>query len=432
MNIEGGSKTDKSNFQHLLDCYAEVIVKIGINLQPGQRLLIGPPFYGILGTPLEAAPLVRAVVKKAYQVGARYVEVLWNDDRIQLIRHQYAAPDSFDEFPVWRSEMELAFANRGDAQLTIYAENSGLLDGQDSDAVSRVIQAATKNRQPVVDLVNRRLFNRSLVAAPIQGWADKLFPHEPAENRKTCLWDAIFEMCRIKQENPVEAWKMHVDALKTRCQILDRMKFALIKLSGPGTDLTVGLPPGHVWGGGGLTTQNGIQFCPNLPTEEIFTLPHKDRVEGTVTSTMPLFIGGKLIEGIRLTFSQGRVVRAAADKGYRVLEGLLDTDEGARRLGELALVPYSSPISQSNLVFYNTLFDENASSHLALGRAYNFSYRHGEKLSNEEFSAVGGNISQIHVDFMIGSADLDVDGVTTNGVVYPIMRHGEWCNTLKL
>lgn len=432
MNKEGGLLPDNSDFYRLLDRYAEVIVKVGINIQPGQRLLIGPPFYGILGTPIETAPLVRAVVKKAYQAGARYVEVLWNDDKVQLIRHQYAPADSFDEFPVWRSGVELAFGSRGDAQLLIVSEDPDLLNDQNPDSVSRVVREAIKNRIPVVDLINRRMFNRSLVAAPIQGWADKVFPHEPVENRMACFWDTIFDICRVKQEDPVGAWRAHFEALRVRCEFMNRMNFARIKLTAPGTDLTVGLPTGHVWRGGSITTQDGIGFGPNLPTEEIFTLPHKDRVEGTVTSTKPLFIGGKLIEGIYLEFSQGRVVRAVADKNYHVLEGLLDTDEGARRLGELALVPHSSPISQSNLLFYNTLYDENASSHLALGRALNFNFHGGEGMSNDEFAAVGGNFSQLHVDFMIGSAAMDVDGVMTDGTDYPLMRSGEWCHSLPV
>ncbi|MBN1314088.1 MAG: aminopeptidase [Anaerolineales bacterium] len=310
MDIENGLLPGNSNFHQLLDLYAEVIVKIGINLQPGQRLLIGPPFYGILGAPLETAPLVRAVVKKAYQAGARYVEVLWNDDRVQLLRHQYAPPDSFDEFPVWRSETELAFARHGDAQLTIVAEDPNLLNDQNPDSIAKVVHNKVNNRIQVIDLVNRRIFYRSLVAAPIKGWADKVFPHEPLENRVACLWDAIFEICRIKQDDPVRAWREHFEALKTRCELLNRVKFAQIKLTAPGTDLTFGLPAGHVWRGGNIAPQSGIEFGPNLPTEEIFTIPHKDLVEGTVASTKPLFIGGKLIEGIRLAFSRGRVVRS--------------------------------------------------------------------------------------------------------------------------
>jgi aminopeptidase len=207
---------------------------------------------------------------------------------------------------------------------------------------------------------------------------------------------------------------------------MNRKQYAALKLAAPGTDLTVGLPKGHVWRGGRLTTQGGISFTPNIPTEEIFTMPHKDRVEGVVTASKPLSYGGALIEGFSLTFSQGRVVDASAEKGEQGLQKLLETDEGARRLGEVALVPHSCPISQSGLLFYNILIDENASNHVALGRANKFSIENGEGMSDDEFAALGGNNSLVHVDFMVGSGEMDVDGVAEDGAVEAVMRGGEW------
>jgi aminopeptidase len=265
-----------------------------------------------------------------------------------------------------------------------------------------------------------------IITAPVDGWTEKVFPDLSLEDGKARFWDTIFDICRVKEPDPVAAWREHVDGLVARCDYLNRKQYTALEIAGPGTDLIVGLPGGHVWRGGSLTTQGGITHIPNLPTEEIFTLPHKDRVEGVVTATKPLSYGGTLIEGFSLSFCDGQVVEMEAEKGEESLQQLLETDEGVRRLAEVALVPHSSPISQSGLLFYNTLIDENASSHIALGRAFKFSIENGEGLSDAEFAALGGNNSLIHVDFMIGSGEMDVDGVTDGGAVEPVMRAGEW------
>ena len=236
----------------------------------------------------------------------------------------------------------------------------------------------------------------------------------------------IFQICRLDQEDPISAWRDHIDNLKARCEYLNKKQYETLKFKGPGTDLTIGLAKNHVWGGGSIKSQNGITCVPNLPTEEIFTIPDKDKIEGTVKATKPLFFNGAFIEDFSFTFSKGKVVEYNAVKGKDVLDILLNYDEGAKYLGEVALVPHSSPISQSGLIFYNGLIDENASIHIALGSGYKFCIENGEDLSDKEFAKAGGNISMLHMDFMIGSGEINVDGISEDGSVEPIMKNGEW------
>jgi aminopeptidase len=415
-----------SEFEQNLEKYAEVIVKVGLNIQPGQRLLIGWPAFGIYGTPIELVPLVRLVVKKAYQAGARLVDVLWNDDQLRLIRFQEAPRDSFEEFPEWRTNAVNEISESGDALLSFYAEDPELLKDQDSELVGVFHTTNWKYVGPSMDLATKNAMNWTVATAPVDGWVEKLFPSLPADEAKIKFWDTIFEICRIKDADPVAAWNAHIRALSGRVDYLNHKKYAALKYSAPGTDLTVGLPKGHLWHGGRMTNQNGIDFTPNIPTEEVFTLPHKAKVDGFVSSTRPLGYGGSLIENFTLKFANGKVVEIDAKKDEGILRNLIETDEGASYLGEVALVPNSSPISQTGMLFGNILLDENASSHLALGRAYQFSVEKGEEMSDEEFAATGGNQSMVHVDFMIGSGKMDVDGVMADGTTEPVMRAGEW------
>ncbi|MBN1314121.1 MAG: aminopeptidase [Anaerolineales bacterium] len=415
-----------SQFEQYLDRYAELIVKVGLNIQVGQRLLLGPPFFGVRGIPLESAPLVRLIVKKAYQAGARFVEVLWDDDQLQLIRHQYAPRDSFDEFPTWRTSTAYELAKNGDAILIIYAEDPDLLKGQDPELINKVQQAGIKARTAMDELVSRRGTNRVIVSASTRGWANKVFPDEKPKDRVARLWDVIFELNRVKQDDPISAWRSHLAALKTRSDVLNTKKYDGLRFTGPGTDLFVGLPAGHIWNRSHYRTVNGIEFVPNMPTEEIFTSPDCKRIEGVVSSTRPFNFGGYVIDGMRLRFSKGSVVEACAATGQQSLDRFLATDEGARRLGEVALVPHSSPISRSNVLFYNILYDENASSHLAFGRAFKFCIENGETMSKAGLDAVGSNRSKVHIDFMIGSGRMDVDGITAGGQAETLMRQGEW------
>ena len=266
----------------------------------------------------------------------------------------------------------------------------------------------------------------TVITVPLAGWAAKVFPDVSSESQEAQMWEAIFECCRVGQDDPVSAWQAHMDQLVARNRYLNQRQYAALSMSAPGTDLSIGLPDGHVWFCARFTSPTGLPYVCNLPTEELGTMPHKDKVEGIVTATKPLSYGGTLIEDFSLTFAGGRVVKATARKGEESLQRLLETDEGASRLGEVALVPHSSPISQTGRLFYNILFDENAANHLGLGTAYRFGLDGGQAMSEDEFAAAGGNQSMIHVDLMVGSGEMDVDGITKDGIAEPLMRDGEW------
>lgn len=406
------------SFEEKLQNYAELAVKVGLGLRAGQRLLVRAP--------VESAPLVRLIAASAYKAGARLVDVMWNDDAVTLARFNYAPRDSFEEFPTWQADALIKIANEGGAVLSIHATDPDLLKEQDPDLVALVQRVGQTHLIPFRRKVMSDELNWSIISLPIASWAAKIFPGSPPEEQIASLWEAIFTVCRIDRSDPVAAWQQHVAGLSARKDYLNAKRYTTLKFTAPGTGLTLGLPDHHIWHGAQSQTPAGITFIANVPTEEVFTLPHKDRATGVVSSTKPLSYGGVLIEDFSLTFAEGRVVKVTAKKGEAVLKKLIETDEGSARLGEVALVPHSSPISQSGLLFYNTLFDENASNHVAIGRAYRFCVAGGPAMSDKEFAAAGGNDSLAHVDFMIGSAAMDVDGITPEGVSEPIMRAGEW------
>jgi aminopeptidase len=408
-----------------LSTYADLAVRVGLNLQPGQRLLvIGPLASG--GVSLDAAPFVREITASAYRAGARLVEVLWGDDALLMARFRHGPRESFDEFSRWLPQALAEHADAGDAILSVYANDPDQLKGEDPQRISALQQSTARAVRPFRERISRNDTNWSVVAAAAPSWARRVFPGLDDEAATARLWETIGRLCRLDQPDPVAAWRAHLGALTLRKDRLNDGRYAALKYRGPGTDLTIGLPERHVWVSGQSASRAGTLFAPNIPTEEVFTMPHRERVDGVVTSTKPLSYGGTLIDGFRLEFEAGRVVRASAAKGEAVLRDMLSTDEGAARLGEIALVAHGTPISQSGLLFYNTLFDENAASHVALGSAYKFTYAGGEQLSEEAFEAAGGNRSAIHVDFMIGSGALDIDGVRRDGSPEPLMRAGEW------
>ena len=413
-----------------LQSYGELAVKVGLNLRAGQRLLIiGPLASG--GASLEAAPLIRQIVTSAYQAGAALVEVIWGDDTLQLVRFRHAPRDSFGEFSTWLPKALFEHAEAGHAVLSVYANDPDQLKDQPTELVGAVQQAVSRSVRPFRELISRNQTNWTVVAAAGAGWAARVFPQLPREQQVPRLWDAIGALCRLDRPDPVAAWETHLKALALRRDYLNAKRYSSLKYAGPGTDLTIGLPEGHLWVSGRSESRSGIAFAPNLPTEEVFTMPRADRVDGVVRSSKPLSYGGTVIENFGLTFSEGRVVSVTAERGQAVLQQLVDTDPGAARLGELALVPHSSPVAQSGLLFYNTLFDENAASHVALGSAYKFTMSGGETMDDEAFERAGGNRSAVHVDFMIGSKELDVDGVLPNGTTEPLMRRGEWAGSVE-
>jgi aminopeptidase len=408
-----------------LHAYGELAVKVGLNLRAGQRLLIiGPLASG--GASLEAAPLVRHIVASAYRAGAALVEVIWGDEALQLVRFKHAPRDSFGEFSTWLPKALFEHAEAGHAVLSVYANDPDQLKDEPTDLVGAVQQAVSRSVRPFRELISRNQTNWTVVAAAGAGWAARVFPQLPRDQQVPRLWDAIGALCRLDRPDPIAAWEEHLKALALRRDYLNRKRYSALKYASPGTDLTIGLPEGHLWVSGRSESRSGIAFAPNLPTEEVFTMPRADRVDGVVRSSKPLSYGGTVIEHFELTFAEGRAVSVKAERGQAVLQQLVDTDSGAARLGELALVPHSSPVAQSGLLFYNTLFDENAASHVALGSAYKFTLSGGENMDDDAFESAGGNRSAVHVDFMIGSAELDVDGVLPNGTSEPLMRRGEW------
>jgi aminopeptidase len=414
-----------ADLERTLQVYAELTVKVGLNLQPGQRLLIiGPLANG--GVSLEAAALVRRIAAAAYRAGAPLVEALWGDEPLQLARFENAPRDSFSQFSSWLPKALVEHVEAGHAVLSVYANDPDLLKNESPDLVSALQQAVSFGVRPFRELISRNQTNWTVIAGAGASWAARVFPQSPAEQQLGRLWDAISRLCRLDQPDPVGAWTTHLEALAARSAYLNRKQFDALRYRGPGTDLTLGLPTGHVWVSGRSASRSGISFTANLPTEEVFTIAHRHRVDGTVRSTKPLSYGGTLIEGFSLRFAEGRVTGLDAERGGSVLRQLVETDDGAGRLGEVALVPHSSPISQSELLFYNTLFDENAASHVALGSAYKFTLKGGDAMDDEQFERAGGNRSAVHVDFMIGSGDLDVDGIRKDGTSEPLMRRGEW------
>jgi aminopeptidase len=413
-----------STFERTLEKYADLIVRVGLNLQEGQRLVIHNSRHN--GVSIKAAALIRNIVSSAYQNGARFVDILWGDEQVNRTRFECAPADSFEEYPVWQAKAVEEYLRNGDAVLTVLSEDPDLLAKLDPERIATAQRTTRKWLKPSNSLISQNASNWVVTAAASPAWAAKVFPGLSQETSLEKLWRAIFSTCRMDQPDPIEAWQKHNRNLQNWSRYLTDRAYTALRFTGPGTNLTVGMPSGHIWQGGSAVSENGIEFNPNLPTEEIFSMPHKDRVDGVVRATMPLNYGGTLIEDISLTFAGGRVVGLSASKGETLLRRLIETDEGAAHLGEVALVPHSSPISQSGILFYNTLFDENASSHLALGRAYNFNIQGGITMNEAEFAEAGGNLSLAHVDFMIGSDQIDVDGLTGSGTVEAIMRKGEW------
>ena len=408
-----------------LQIYAELAVRVALNVQPGQRvMIIGPLANG--GASLESAPLARQIAAAAYRAGSPLVETIYGDEAQQSLRFKNAPRESFSSFSSWLPTALSEHVRAGHAVLSISANDPDLLQGESPDLVSTLLQSTAKEMRPFREQVSRNDTNWAVVAAASAGWAGKIFPGIPTNTAVSKLWDAIGRMCRLDTADPLAAWEAHLGNLAARSEYLNHKRYSALKYTGPGTDLMLGLPEGHIWVSGRSVSRGGIPFTANLPTEEVFTIAHKDRVDGTVRASKPLSYGSTLIDGFSVTFERGRIVKMTAEKNADTLQRLLDTDEGARRLGEVALVPNSSPISQSGLLYYNTLFDENAASHVALGNAYKFTLKRGNDMSDAEFEQAGGNRSGVHVDFMIGSGELDVDGVLPGGSTEPLMRKGEW------
>jgi aminopeptidase len=418
MHFQKRDEIPARSFPEKLDLLAEVAVKVGLGLKQGQEL--------VMTAPLEALPLVRRITEHAYRAGGSLVTALLSDEESTLMRFQHGHADTFDKASGWLFEgMANAFKS-GAARLAIVGENPALLSKQDPEKVARANRARSKAYQPALELIAGFDINWTIASFATPSWAKAVFPHDPEEIAVARLWHGIFAASRIDAADPIAGWAQHNRDLKMRSDYLNGKSYAALHFKGPGTDLTVGLADDHVWAGGATLAKNGITCNPNIPSEEVFTTPHKARVEGIVKSTKPLSYQGTMIEEIAVRFEGGKIVEAQAKTGLEVLQKVLETDEGARRLGEVALVPHSSPISASGLLFYNTLFDENAASHIALGQAYAKCIKDGGSMTPDQLAAKGANRSLIHIDWMIGSGEIDVDGVRADGSAEALMRKGEW------
>lgn len=404
--------------KQLMEKYAQLVVKKGVNIQKGQALMIN--------SPIEGAEFTRLVVKAAYEAGAKDVHINWNDDDLTLLKFQYAPDEVLENVPEWRVKMYESFAKDGAALLSISATNPDLLKDVDPAKVAKANKASAEALADFRKYTMNDEIPWSVISIPTAEWAKKIFPDKSEEEAIKSLWDAILKIVRVDQDDPIAAWDEHNERLRIARETLNEKAYTSLRFKAPGTDLEIGLPENHIWHGGSAVSTEGIVFNPNMPTEEVFCAPHKYRVNGTVSSTKPLNYGGSLIDNFTLTFKDGKVVDYKAETGEEALKHLLEIDEGASRLGEVALVPHESPVSQSGLIFYNTLFDENASCHIALGKAYPTNVENGPNMTEEELDQNGINDSLTHVDFMIGSEELDIDGVKADGTVEPVFRKGTW------
>lgn len=407
-----------SSFHEQLERYAELIVKVGVNVQNGQQVFVTGA--------VEMAPLVRLVAAKAYAAGASNVHVDWIDEALSRMKYEHAADEIFTVYPEWETAKRNSFVDAGASFISIVSPNPDLLKGIDPQRIGNFQKASGAGLAYFRQAVQANKMSWTVVAAAMPDWAVKVFPGEAPDEAVRKLWEAIFASVRLNEGDPAEAWAAHNAALHEKVDWLNGKRFRKLHYRAPGTDLTVELPEKHLWVGASSVSANGVPFMANMPTEEVFTAPLRGGVNGFVSSTKPLSYGGNLIDGFKLTFEAGRIVAAEAQTGLDILQRLIDTDEGARYLGEVALVPHRSPISQSNLLFYNTLFDENASNHLAIGSGYAFNIDGGKDMSREALAALGLNNSTTHVDFMIGSAEMDIDGFAEDGQAVPVFRKGNW------
>lgn len=405
-------------FERNLEKYAELAVSVGVSLKEGQGLL--------LRANVESLEMARLITKKAYQMGAKHVQVMLSDDELTLIRYQYASQRAFEEFPNWIKVGNELMVEEDYTLINVIAPNPELLKVVDPKIVALDNKTGSIAMEKFMKATMSGAVKWNIVAVPSKAWAKAVFPELSEDEGIKALWEQIFKIARVDQEDPVVAWQKHDEMLKFYSKYLNEKRFSKLNYKAPGTDLEVSLAEDHLWIGGSTDDIQGTAFMPNIPTEEIFTMPSKFKVNGTLKSTKPLNVRGQLIDNFHFTFKDGKVVDFGAEKGQDVLENLLNTDEGARYLGEVALVPHDSPISNSGLVFSNTLFDENASCHFALGRAYSYNVAGGEKMEKEELESKGANHSLIHVDFMVGCSEMEITGETAQGDVITIFKNGNW------
>ena len=398
------------NFSEKLKKYAELIVKVGVNVQKGQPV--------VLYISVTQQELAHLIVEEAYGAGASEVMIEWKDTFSEREFLKHASEERLENVP--------EYIVKKAARISVMSADPGAYSGIDQKRIAKNQAAMGKALRQVRKATQNNDLSWTVVSAADQAWAEKVFPEKKGQAAIDALWEEIFKTTRIDKADPVKAWHEHDQKLHEKSDWLNEQQFSALHYVSPVTDITIGLPENHVWEGAGSFTPEGTEFMANMPTEEVFTAPDCRRIDGYVTSTKPLSYAGNILEDMKFTFKDGKVVEATAKKGQEVLEHLLETDAGAKSLGEVSLVPDPSPISQSGIIFFNTLFDENASDHLALGASYPFNVAGGTKMSDEELLDHGMNVSQTHVDFMVGSADMDIDGIKKDGTIVPVFRNGDW------
>lgn len=417
----GNHVREADMFEEQLEGYARLAIAKGCNLQPGQELFIAAD--------ITQAPLVRKLVKEAYERGASLVTVRWGDEVTGRLQYDYRSIESFEEFPDWQALMQNGLANRGAALLFVTSEDPEALSGIDQRKLVANTIAANRACRDWRDGMD---FGRNvwcIIGASSPAWAKRVFPDLDEDEAVDRLWDAIFATVRLDEDDPLAAWDRHAAAFTDRRAWLDGLHLdALHYTSSLGTDFTVGLTAGSIWQGGGSETVSGTFFFPNMPTEEVFTTPDRSRADGVVVAAMPLNHNGALVEDFTITFADGRVTGYSARRGEDVLREIIETDEGSHHLGEVALIPSTSPIRKQGILFLNTLFDENACCHIALGMGFPDCYEGGLEMTKEELFEKGVNDSATHVDFMIGTDDLSIDGITSDGSIVPLFRNGVWAS----
>ncbi|GAB6167621.1 aminopeptidase [Clostridium carnis] len=407
------------NIETMLKKYATLTVKKGVNVQENQTVIVN--------SPIECSDFARAIAEAAYIAGAKDVVVHYSDQNLQKIRLTHASNDTLSNVPSWVVDSYTTYAREGACVISISASDPDCFKGIPMEKISIMQKARQIALEEYYSYSMSNKIRWTVVSVPTEAWALKVFPNESAENAVSKLWEVIFNVVRIDKDDPVKAWEEHNKNFKEKLKFLNDSKFKKLHFKNNiGTDLTIELPENHIWFGGSEDCANGIEFNANMPTEEVFTLPKKDGVNGVVKSSKPLSYGGNLINNFSLTFENGKVIDFSAEEGYDVLKKLLDSDDGAKHLGEVALVPFDSPISNSNLIFFNTLFDENAACHLAFGKAYPICIENGTEMTSEELNKNSVNTSLIHVDFMIGTSDLEIMGFTNNKDGIKLFSNGNW------
>jgi len=405
-------------YKNNLSKYADLAVRIGVGVKKNQTVIIMAP--------INTVDLAREITKKCYKVGAKDVIVEYSDEEITHQRLLNSPEEVIRNYPKWKIDGLMSYIKEGAAIINIVSSNPDLLSDVEPDRVALQNKVSAEASKEYREYVLGGKTCWTIVAYPNEHWANKVFPDLSSEEAIQKLWDNIFKATRIDTENPIKAWESHINNLNEKLKFLNEKSFDKLIFTAPGTDLEVELPEGHIWIGGGQTSTDGDSFLPNIPTEEIFTVPKKTGVNGILKSTKPLNYRSSLIDNFELTFKDGKIVDFKAEKGYETLKNLIEIDEGSHFLGEVALVPHDSPISNTNIIFYNTLYDENASCHFAIGSAYLLSVEDGPKLTKEDKEKIGINDSLTHVDFMVGSPEMDIVGITKSGEKIQIFKDGNW------